>query len=188
MKIRDRKSKLSVLNKEWAMRYQGRTWKFGDNINTDMIIAGKHLSSSDPEILRRYCFAGADPEWAARVRPGDIVIGGRNFGCGSSREHAPAAIKAAGVSCIVAASFGAIFFRNAVNVGLPVIVCPEAAAALRTGSLAVVDLEHGTVTSEDGCWSFARAGETVSAILNAGGLIPYIREQHGLGGLAAKQG
>ncbi len=159
------------------MRHQGKIWKFGNNINTDMIIAGEHLTTSDPAVLRRFCFAGADPAWAERVKPGDIVVAGRNFGCGSSREHAPIAIKAAGVSCIIAESFGSIFYRNAVNVGLPLVELPGAAEALREGEEAVVDMENGTVSAGGQTRTFVRAGETVARILKAGGLIPYIREQ-----------
>lgn len=163
------------------MPHQGKIWKFGDNVNTDMIIAGEHLTIDDPAILRRFCFAGANPEWANLVREGDIVVGGKNFGCGSSREHAPIAIKAAGISCIVAESFGAIFYRNAINIGLPLVELPGAAEDLREGAEAVVDMENGTLSSEGNTRKFAKPGETVSGILDAGGLIPYIQARHARG-------
>ena len=160
------------------MQYKGKIWKFGNNINTDVIIAGEHLTTSDPAVLRRFCFAGADPTWAGRVQPGDIVVAGKNFGCGSSREHAPIAIKAAGVSCIIAESFGAIFYRNAVNVGLPLMELPGAAEALTEGAEALVDMDAGTVSCGGKTWTFAKIGETVARILEAGGLIPYIQAQN----------
>lgn len=160
------------------MRYQGKIWKFGNNVNTDMIIAGEHLTSSDPAVLRKFCFAGAAPEWAQFVREGDIVVAGKNFGCGSSREQAPIAIKAAGVSCVVAESFGAIFYRNAINVGLPLIELPNAAGELREGAEAVVDMGAGTVVSEGKAMKFEKLGETVARILDAGGLIPYIQARY----------
>jgi 3-isopropylmalate/(R)-2-methylmalate dehydratase small subunit len=159
------------------MQYHGKIWKFGNNVNTDMIIAGEHLTSNDPAVLRKFCFAGADPEWARLVKEGDIVVAGKNFGCGSSREQAPIAIKAAGVSCIVAESFGAIFYRNAINVGLPLIELPNAAGELRESADAVVDMGGGTVSSEGNILKFEKPGKTVTGILNAGGLIPYIQAQ-----------
>ena len=162
------------------MRHQGKIWKFGNNVNTDMIIAGEHLTCSDPAVLRRFCFAGADPTWAERVQEGDIIVGGKNFGCGSSREHAPIAVKAAGVSCIIAESFGAIFYRNAINLGLPLVELSGAFTALQAGAEAVVDMEKGTVSSEGKTWTFPHAGETVARILKAGGLIPYIWQQHAI--------
>ena len=160
------------------MLYKGNVWKFGNNINTDMIIAGDLLTISDPEILRRHCFAGVAPEWAGLVKPGDIVVGGRNFGCGSSREHAPIAIKAAGVSCVVAESYGAIFYRNAINVGLPLVEFPGATDFLQAGAEAEVDMELFTVSSDGFSWNVKNPGETIITILNAGGLIPYIQAQY----------
>ena len=159
------------------MIHKGKIWKFGNNVNTDMIIAGDLLTTSDPEILRRHCFAGVDPQWASLVKPGDIVVGGKNFGCGSSREHAPIAIKAAGVSCIVAESYGAIFYRNAINVGLPLVELPDAAEMLSAGAEAEVNMERFSVSSAGSNWDVKNPGETILAILKAGGLVPYIQAQ-----------
>jgi len=105
----------------------GKAWKYGDNIDTDAIIPARYLNMSTPEELAQHCMEDVDPGFASAVRIGDIIVGGANFGCGSSREHAPLAIKGAGVSCVIADSFARIFYRNAINVGLPILVCPEAA-------------------------------------------------------------
>lgn len=109
------------------MVIKGKVWRFGDDIDTDVIIPARYLNTSDPKELAAHCMEDADPEFARRVQPGEIIVAGNNFGCGSSREHAPLAIKAAGVSCVVAATFARIFFRNAFNIGLPILECAEAA-------------------------------------------------------------
>ena len=158
------------------MQYQGTAWKFGDNINTDMIIAGRYLTGNDPSVLRGYCLAGADPSWSQKVRPGDIVVAGKNFGCGSSREQAPIAIKAAGASCVIAESFGAIFYRNAINVGLPVIVFSEA-GLLDQGEAITVDMAGRAIRTKNGTWTFEPPGDMVVRILEAGGLMAYIKRQ-----------
>ncbi|MGC9521545.1 MAG: 3-isopropylmalate dehydratase small subunit [Anaerolineae bacterium] len=158
---------------------QGSVWKYGDNIDTDVIIPARYLNMSTPEELARHCMEDIDPEFAGQVRKGDIIVGGENFGCGSSREHAPLALKGAGVSCIIAESFARIFYRNAINIGLPILVCPEAARAARTG-------DHLTVNLETGCITHLESGETyttppfppaIMGIIEAGGLIPYTRDK-----------
>lgn len=160
---------------------QGRVWKYGDHINTDVIIPARHLSLSTAEDLARYCMEDLDESFAAEVRPGDVIVAGDNFGCGSSREHAPLAIKGAGVSCVVAVSFARIFYRNAINVGLPIIECPEAVASARSGHQVVVDLEVGQVRN-------LTTGEVHSAepyppflmeIIQAGGLVPHTQRSMG---------
>ena len=159
-----------------SMLVQGRVHRFGDEVNTDVILPGRYLALRKPEDLGRHCMEGLDPDFIKRVRPGAILAVGRNFGCGSSREHAVIALKAAGVAAIVAQSAARIFFRNAVNLGLPVILCPEAAAALREGEDAAVDLDRMAVTQGSGSWRAAPLGDEVRAILAAGGLVPRVRQ------------
>ena len=159
-----------------SMVVQGRVHRFGDEVNTDVILPGRYLALRKPEDLGRHCMEGLDPDFIKRVRRGDILAVGRNFGCGSSREHAVIALKAAGVAAIVAQSAARIFFRNAVNLGLPVVLCPEAAAALREGEEAAVDLDRMAVTQGTGSWRAAPLGDEVRAILAAGGLVPRVRQ------------
>lgn len=158
---------------------QGRVHRYGDNVNTDVIIPARYLTSSEVDVLAAHCMEDLDPEFVGRVQAGDIVVGGENFGCGSSREHAPLAIKGAGVSCVIAASFARIFFRNAINVGLPVLVCPAAAAQARVGDELRVDLARGRIEN------LTRGSEHqaepfpgfLREIIAAGGLIPYTRKR-----------
>src|SRR3990172_4386320 len=110
-----------------TMRLEGTVWKYGDNVDTDVIIPARYLTTTDPKVLAQYCMEDIDQAFASQVQPGDIIVGGTNFGCGSSREHAPISIKGAGVSCIIAESFARIFFRNAINIGLPILESAEAA-------------------------------------------------------------
>ncbi|MFL5336443.1 MAG: 3-isopropylmalate dehydratase small subunit [Geminicoccaceae bacterium] len=159
-----------------SMVVQGRVHRFGDEVNTDVILPGRYLALRKPEDLGRHCMEGLDPDFTKRVRPGDILAVGRNFGCGSSREHAVIALKAAGIAAIVAQSAARIFFRNAVNLGLPVVLCPEAAVALREGEEAAVDLDRMAVTQGSGSWRAAPLGDEVRAILAAGGLVPRVRQ------------
>ncbi|WP_376789140.1 3-isopropylmalate dehydratase small subunit [Thermoflexus sp.] len=159
------------------MRFHGRAWVFGDNIDTDVIIPGRYLNTTDPKELAAHCMEGIDPEFPHKVQPGDIVVAGRNFGSGSSREHAPISLKAAGVSCVIAKSFARIFFRNAINIGLPVLECPEAVEAISPGDELEVHLDTGEIRNH-------RTGQTFRAkpyppfmleLIRAGGLIPYTR-------------
>jgi 3-isopropylmalate/(R)-2-methylmalate dehydratase small subunit len=159
-----------------SMFFQGRVHRFGDEVNTDVILPGRYLALRKPEELGRHCLEGLDPDFIHRVKPGDILAVGRNFGCGSSREHAVIALKAAGVAAIVAQSAARIFFRNAVNLGLPVILCPDAAAALSEGEEARIDLGSMEVAQGDARWRAAPLGEEVNAILAAGGLVPRVRQ------------
>ena len=158
---------------------KGKAHKFGDNVNTDTIIPATYLVSNDPEVLGEHLMAGHDPEFRSRITRGDIIVGGENFGSGSSREHAPLAIKGGGISCVIAASFARIFFRNALNVGLPLVESSEAAAAITEGDELVVDLAAGRI--ED-----LRSGKTfevspypefMQGIMDAGGLIEYVKRQ-----------
>ncbi len=154
---------------------EGMVHRFGDNVDTDVILPGRYLAVRDPAILAQHCLEGLDPGFAGRVRTGDILAVGRNFGSGSSREHAVVALKTAGVGAIVAASAARIFYRNAINLGLPVIVSPEAAAALQAGERASVDLAAGLIRQGASSWSVPRFTGEIRAILDAGGLVPHIR-------------
>lgn len=167
------------------MNANGTAIKFGDNVDTDMIIPARHLSSADPQVLRHHFMEDVDPAIAGRVMPGDIIVAGRNYGCGSSREHAPIAIKGAGVACVIAESFARIFYRNAFNIGLPIIECPEAARAIADGDRVTIDFESGRIHNET-------TGETfttqpfppfIQGIIQAGGLVEYVKKggtQHGV--------
>ncbi len=161
------------------MNFHGRVLRFGDDINTDYIIADHYKSrSADIAEVARYVFADYQPEFAKRVRSGDILVAGRNFGCGSAREAAPRVLKAAGIACVVAASFARIFFRNAVNIGLPVVECDT--ASIRDGDEILVEVDAGSVRNltQGLTVSTAPIPRIMAAILQAGGLAAYIK-QHG---------
>ena len=130
------------------MKFTGRVWVFGDDVDTDQIIPARYLTSSDPEILAKHCMEDADPAFPEKVKAGDIIVAGRNFGSGSSREHAPIAIKAAGVACVIAESFARIFFRNAFNMGLPIFVCEGLRGVIQDGDVIHVDGDRGEITIE----------------------------------------
>ena len=130
------------------MIFKGKVWKFGDNIDTDAIIPARYLTTSDPKELAVHCMEDADPDFVVKMKQGDIILGGENFGCGSSREHAPIAIKAAGIPCVVAKSFARIFYRNAFNMGLPIFESRELADAIQEGAEITVDSVKGTITVE----------------------------------------
>lgn len=162
---------------------RGRVHRYGDNVNTDVIIPARYLTTSDVAELASHCMEDLDAEFVNRMRPGDMIVGGENFGCGSSREHAPVAIKGAGVSCVIAAGFARIFFRNAVNVGLPVLVCPEAAAEAEAGDEVEVDLAEGRVTNatRGRAYQADPFPEFLREIIAAGGLTAYTRRRLGGG-------
>ncbi|KAF0160242.1 MAG: 3-isopropylmalate/(R)-2-methylmalate dehydratase small subunit [Syntrophaceae bacterium] len=128
------------------MIFKGKVWKFGDNIDTDAIIPARYLNTSDPRELAKHCMEDADPGFVTKMKPGDIIVGGENFGCGSSREHAPIAIKAAGISCVVAKSFARIFYRNAFNMGLPIFESREFFDAIAEGREITLDSIRGIIT------------------------------------------
>jgi 3-isopropylmalate/(R)-2-methylmalate dehydratase small subunit len=127
------------------MIFKGRAFRFGNDVDTDAIIPARYLNTSDPNELKKHCMEDADPEFPKKVKPGDIIVAGKNFGCGSSREHAPIAIKASGVSCVVASSFARIFFRNSFNMGLPIFESDEASAAIAEGNTVEVDADSGII-------------------------------------------
>jgi len=160
-------------------RFSGKAWVYGDNVDTDVIIPARYLSTSDPAELAPHCMEDLDPGFARKMDPGDIIVAGGNFGCGSSREHAPLAIKGAGCSCVIAASFTRIFYRNAINVGLPIFECPEAAASIETGDEVAVDPVAGTIENRTKGVTFRVApfAPFLRDLISAGGLIPYARRR-----------
>jgi len=164
------------------MKLQGSVWTFGSNINTDEIIPARYLNTSDPAELALHCMEDADPDFPKKVKPGDMIVAGANFGCGSSREHAPIALKAAGVACIIAGSFARIFYRNAFNMGLPILECPEASTMLQEGDHISVDLTGGTITlDKDGTVLKAQpVPEFMQALVREGGLMQYVKKKAAL--------
>jgi 3-isopropylmalate dehydratase small subunit len=159
------------------LKRASRVWKFGDDVNTDLIIPGKYLDNYDPAHLSAHAMEGANKDFATRVSKGDVMIAGRNFGCGSSREQAVIALKHAGVGAVVAKSFARIFYRNAINLGLPAIVSHNASELFHDGDMVNLDLERGSLASVDGLSEAALEPmpEHVKMILDQGGLVPYIR-------------
>ena len=130
------------------MKAEGKVFKFGDNVDTDVIIPARYLNSSDPKELAEHCMEDIDKDFVKKVSKGDIIVAEKNFGCGSSREHAPISIKAAGVSCVIAETFARIFYRNAINIGLPILECPEAAKAIKDGDQVEVNFDDGSVNAK----------------------------------------
>jgi 3-isopropylmalate/(R)-2-methylmalate dehydratase small subunit len=157
----------------------GRTHVYGDNVDTDVIIPARYLTTWDPTELAAHCLEDLDAEFIKKVQAGDILVSGENFGCGSSREHAPIAIKAAGISCVIAKSFARIYFRNSINVGLPALICPEAAKAIRTGDELSVDLASGKIKNLTQGTSYQAEPfpEFLREIIAAGGLVPYTQQR-----------
>ncbi|MGB9791291.1 MAG: 3-isopropylmalate dehydratase small subunit [Thermacetogeniaceae bacterium] len=161
------------------MLIRGRVWKFGNDVDTDLIIPARYLNTTDPAELAAHCMEDADPTFAKKVSPGDVIVAGKNFGCGSSREHAPLAIKAAGVACVIAGSFARIFYRNAINIGLPILESPEASASLQDGDMVEIDLSSGTIKNQTKgeVYRAAPFPPFMQEIMRAGGLINYVRER-----------
>lgn len=159
------------------MNAKGTVIKYGDNIDTDVIIPARYLNTQSAEELAAHCMEDIDKTFVSRVKPGDIMVGGENFGCGSSREHAPLAIKASGISCVIATSFARIFYRNAINIGLPILECPAASAAIAEGDLVSVDFDSGTITDETSgqVYHAAPFPPFIQNIIKCGGLMNSIR-------------
>jgi len=157
----------------------GKAWKFGDDVNTDAIIPARYLNTWDPQELAKHCMEDADADFVHKVSPGDFIVAGKNFGCGSSREHAPVAIKHANVAAVVAASFARIFYRNAFNMGLPILESPAAAEAIETEDELEIDLAAGTITNRSSGQTYRAQPipEFMRALLQAGGLIAYIQQK-----------
>ena len=162
------------------MKAEGRDFRYGDNVDTDVIIPARYLNTSDKKELASHCMEDIDSGFVKAVQQGDIIVAGKNFGCGSSREHAPIAIKEAGVSCVIATTFARIFFRNSINIGLPILECPQASEEIKAGDKVSVDFSSGEIIDET-------TGKTYQAepfppfmqrLIEAGGLIPYIKENY----------
>ena len=173
----ERQGKFVIWRKDLTV--SGIARKFGDDVNTDEIMPACYLNATDDAALAAHCMEGADPKFAQRARPGDIIVAGRNFGCGSSREHAPLAIKAFGISCIVAESYARIFFRNAINIGLPIVECAPAAAEADEGDEIEVQITEGRVLNHSkACtYTFPPYPEEIQRIIKAGGLIAFVKNQ-----------
>jgi 3-isopropylmalate/(R)-2-methylmalate dehydratase small subunit len=161
------------------MIFKGKVWKFGDNIDTDAIIPARYLNTSDPAQLALHCMEDADPEFVKKMTAGDIILGGENFGCGSSREHAPIAIKASGISCVVAKSFARIFYRNAFNMGLPIFESKQLADAIAEGKEITIDSVGGTITVEgtDQKFTINPIPPFMEQLIADGGLMKHIAKK-----------
>ena len=157
--------------------YAMKVYKYGDNVDTDVIIPARYLNAPDEKSLASHCMEDIDAQFSSTVEPGDIVVAGANFGCGSSREHAPLAIKACGVKCVIAASFARIFYRNAINIGFPILECPEAAAAILPGDAVRVDFKTGVITDETQGRTFQAAPfpAFIDGIIESGGLLKSLK-------------
>ena len=163
------------------MKIKGKAWKFGDDVNTDEIIPARYLNTSDPDELASHCMEDIDPDFVKKMSPGDIIVADKNFGCGSSREHAPIAIKVAGISCVIARSFARIFYRNSINIGLPILECEEAASKIAEGDEIEVDLASGTITNvtKNETYKARPFPEFMQEIIGAGGLMNYVMARQG---------
>ena len=156
---------------------KGTVFKYGDNVDTDVIIPARYLNAPSPEDLAKHCMEDIDIDFVKNVKAGDIMVGGANFGCGSSREHAPIAIRASGISCVIAASFARIFYRNAINIGFPILECPEAAEKIQAGDVVSVDFATGIITDETTGETFKATAfpAFINGIIECGGLLEYIK-------------
>lgn len=162
------------------MKAYGDVFKFGDNVDTDVIIPARYLNSSEPKELAAHCMEDIDKDFVKKVKKGDLIVANKNFGCGSSREHAPIAIKAAGVSCVIAETFARIFYRNAINIGLPIIECKEAAENIDAGDEVEVDFDSGMIYDKTKGTSYQGQAfpEFMQKIIKAEGLINYINQKN----------
>jgi 3-isopropylmalate/(R)-2-methylmalate dehydratase small subunit len=159
------------------MKIQGTVFRYHDNVDTDVIIPARYLNTIDPAELAAHCMEDLDATFVKRVKPGDIIVAGKNFGCGSSREHAPIAIKAAGIACVIAQSFARIFYRNAINIGLPIMECPEAHAGIAAGDSVSVDFDTGAIMNVGtGCvFQAAPFPPFMKDLIARGGLVEYVK-------------
>ena len=159
------------------MKAKGHVFKYGDNVDTDVIIPARYLNSFDAQELASHAMADIDPEFVNKVQPGDLIVANKNFGCGSSREHAPLCLKTAGVSCVIAETFARIFYRNAINIGLPVIVCKELPDEVKTGDTMELRMSDGTAEANGKTYSCTKLPEYMRNILNQGGLIASLNKE-----------
>lgn len=165
------------------MQFKGTVFRYGRDVNTDVIIPARHMNTSEPSELAKHCMEDLDPTFVSRIKPGDIIVADENFGCGSSREHAPIAIKAAGVPVVIAQSFARIFYRNAINTGLAILECPEACAGISDGDIVSIDADKGLITNETtGAQYVAQPfPEFINEIIEAGGLVNRTKSRLGKG-------
>ncbi|HIY53565.1 MAG TPA: 3-isopropylmalate dehydratase small subunit [Candidatus Agathobaculum merdavium] len=161
------------------MNAKGRVFKYGDNVDTDVIIPARYLNIADPKELATHAMEDIDAEFVKKMHPGDIVVATRNFGCGSSREHAPLVLRENGVSCVIASSFARIFYRNAINIGLPILECEAAANAIEDGDIVSVDFDTGVITNETKNETYQAAAfpPFIQSIIKAGGLLKSLKER-----------
>lgn len=161
-------------------KFTGKVWKFSDDIDTDRIIPARYLNTSDPAELAEHCMEDADPDFMKKMKPGDIIVAGKNFGSGSSREHAPIAIKAAGISLVIAKSFARIFFRNSINIGFPILESPAAAEAADEGDILEIDLDNGVIFNKTKNKKFAVRAfpEFMQKLIKIGGLMNYAKAKY----------
>lgn len=157
----------------------GKVIKYGDNIDTDVIIPARYLNTSDPKELAAYCMEDLDKDFVNKVSEGDVMVAGKNFGCGSSREHAPIAIKASGISCVIAETFARIFYRNSINIGLPIIECEEAAREIKDGDKIEIDIKNGIIINKTANKTYKAEPfpEFMQKIINSDGLVNYVKER-----------
>ncbi len=157
--------------------FRGTVFKYGSNVDTDVIIPARYLNAPSEEELAKHCMEDIDPDFVNNVKKGDIMVAEDNFGCGSSREHAPISIRASGISCVIASSFARIFYRNAINIGFPILECSEAAEKIKMGDTVSVDVESGIITNETTgeVYKASAFPEFVSGIIDAGGLLEYVK-------------
>ena len=162
------------------MNAKGKAIKYGNNVDTDVIIPARYLNTSDPKELAAHCMEDIDKDFQAKVSPGDIMVGGRNFGCGSSREHAPIAIRESGISCVIAATFARIFYRNALNIGLAIIECPEASEKISEGDILEVDFDTGVITNvtKGETYQGAPFPPFIQSIIASGGLMNTLKNKN----------
>ena len=161
------------------MKAQGHVFTYGDNVDTDVIIPARYLNATEGAELAKHCMEDIDKDFVKNVKPGDIIVANKNFGCGSSREHAPLAIKCAGVSCVIAETFARIFYRNAINIGMPIIECPEAAKAIEAGDEVEIDFDSGVITNKTKNQTYQGQAfpPFMQKIIAAGGLVNYINDK-----------
>ena len=161
------------------MKAYGTVFKYGDNVDTDVIIPARYLNATKGEELAKHCMEDIDKEFVNKVQKGDIIVANKNFGCGSSREHAPLAIKCAGVSCVIAETFARIFYRNAINIGLPIIECPKAAKSIEAGDVVEIDFDSGIITNKTKNETYQGQAfpPFMQKIIEAGGLVNYINQK-----------
>lgn len=162
------------------MKAEGRVFRYGDNVDTDVIIPARYLNTSDKKELASHCMEDIDSGFVKSVQRGDIIVAGKNFGCGSSREHAPIAIKESGVSCVIATTFARIFFRNSINIGLPILECPEASREIQSGDVVSVDISTGTIVDKTTGKEYKAEPfpPFMQKLIEAGGLAEYIKENY----------